>query len=143
MKSGILWIDLRHHQGDGGVHTEGAGIVHKHSSCNPDGRSKAYGDFIFRRPQHQVHPLGQGERGAGPLVRQGRLAPLDPVSAHGTDDGAVCAEGPADGLDVVAVAAVKGIVLCDDTDCRHDPTSWVKKFEIRGFNACPFGQNGI
>lgn len=93
--------------------------------------------------KHQVHPLGQGERGAGPLVRQGRLAPLDPVSAHGTDDGAVCAEGPADGLDVVAVAAVKGIVLCDDTDCRHDPTSWVKKFEIRGFNACPFGQNGI
>ena len=38
--------------------------------------------------QHQVRPPGQGPARPGPLVRCGAGAPLDPVAAHDSDDGA-------------------------------------------------------
>ena len=49
------------------------------------------------------------------LVRCGAGAPLDPVAAHDSDDGAVRTQEPPGAGDLIGVASVEGIVFGYDT----------------------------
>ena len=98
---------------------EGEDVHHAAGPEQGDGaRSKGLGGG--GRPhcgqlQHQVRPPGQGPARPGPLVRCGAGAPLDPVAAHDSDDGAVRTQEPPGAGDLIGVASVEGIVFGYDT----------------------------
>ena len=64
--------------------------------------------------QHQIRAPGQGQGGAGPLVRQGAVRALDPMPAHGAHDPRVRPQQAARLGEVPGVPRVKRVIFGHD-----------------------------
>lgn len=94
------------------------------TSTTPQARSRATAPVAKDSAEEAAHTVGSSStRSApparaqppGPLVRCGAGAPLDPVAAHDSDDGAVRTQEPPGAGDLIGVASVEGIVFGYDT----------------------------
>ena len=72
--------------------------------------------------QDQVRPSLNRPAGPPPLVRNGALSPLDPVSRHNRHYGGLLPKVLADLPDQALVACVKGVVFCNNSCNCHKPS---------------------
>ena len=60
-------------------------------------------------------------------MENGRMTPLDKIAAHDADNGSIFAQFPADGVDLLLVTKMKGVVFADNTNgFQKNPSFFIK-----------------
>ena len=110
-------------------------VLHHAGGIQKGDRAEGEGLCRSRGPdrgqlQHQVHAPQQGQPGPGPLIGNGTIGLLDPVSAHHGHHRPVSAQQLLGLPELVGVAGMEGIILGDDPDSVH---IWTSKEKILRF----------
>ncbi|MPN09996.1 hypothetical protein SDC9_157289 [bioreactor metagenome] len=90
-------------------------------SHRPPGKALGRGYGPGRRQlKDQIGAAAQRKRRAGPFIRKGSLAPLNPVSAHNTDYSTISAIFRSSYVNMIGMSRMKWIVFRHNTQKFHN-----------------------
>ena len=81
-----------------------------------------------RQLQHQIGAAEKSRLRPEGFMEDGRIAPLDKIAAHQANDGAILTEFGTDGVELLFVTVVKGVIFANNADSFQKYPSFSKKY---------------